>query len=72
MCNYCERIDTLERHLIQCTASEQIWEGIADSIRNNLLIIYHFTECDLLFGIAFTNSIDLQIINFMILSPNDL
>ena len=67
MCNYCERIDTLEHHLIHCTASEQIWEGLADWIRNNLLIIYHFTEYELLFGIPFTNSIDLQIMNFLIL-----
>ena len=59
ICSYCEHIDTLEHHLIHCTASRQIWEGLADWIHNNLLINYHFTECELLFGIPFTNSIDL-------------
>ena len=67
ICNYCDQIDTLEHHLIHCTTSNQIWESLAEWINNNLSIKYHFTECELLFGIPFTNSIDLQSINFLIL-----
>ena len=66
-CNYCDQIDTLEHHLIHCTTSSPIWDSLTEWICNNLLIIYHFTECEQLFGIPFTNSIDLKLINLLIL-----
>ena len=66
-CNYCNQIDTLERHLIHCTISSRIWDSLTEWICNNLLINYHFTECELLFRIPFTNSIDLKLIIFVIL-----
>ena len=67
ICNYCENIDTLEHHLINCKASKRIWDSLDQWIRNNLLLIYRLTECEILLGIPNTNSTDLQIMNFLIL-----
>ena len=60
-------MDTLEHHLIHCETSRQMWNRLAGWISDNLSINYNLTECEILFGIPFTNSIDLEIINFFIL-----
>ena len=44
-----------------------IWDGLNQWIRNNLLIIYPLRECEILLGIPNINSIDLQIMNYLIL-----
>ena len=67
ICNYCDNIDTLEHHLIHCNTSRRIWDGLNQWIRNNLLIIYPLRECEILLGIPNINSIDLQIMNYLIL-----
>ena len=66
-CNYCNEIDTLEHHLIHCIISRQIWDHLIQWISDKLMVKYSLTECEILFGIPFMNSVDLQIINFLIL-----
>ncbi len=69
MCKHCEeKIDTIEHHFYECTDSKLFWNRIEDWIKNNLELTFHFTICEILFGIPFeTNQSDLGMINFIIL-----
>ena len=66
-------LTSLQHHLpVTCNNTEtrfikNVKFCFCNFINNNLSINYHFTECELLFGIPFTNSIDLQSINFLII-----
>ena len=44
-----------------------MWDGIENWLRYNLSIGYKLTECEILFGIPISNTIDLEIMNFLIL-----
>ena len=44
-----------------------MWEGIENWLRDNLSIGYKLTECEILFGIPISNTVDLDIMNFLIL-----
>ena len=44
-----------------------MWDGIENWLRNNLSIGYQLTECEILFGIPNSNTVDLDILNFLIL-----
>jgi len=67
ICDYCDEIDTLEHHLFLCHASKIIWDKLVQWIHSNLEIKYLLTECEVIFGIPFTNSPDLKLINFLII-----
>ena len=62
-----ENSNTLEHHLIHCGTSKQIWHCFMEWLNSNLLINNHLTECEILFEIPYTNTIDLQAIYFLIL-----
>ena len=66
-CNYCNDVDTLEHHLIHCETSRLMWDRPVGLISDNLSINYNLAECEILFGIPFTNSIDWEIINFLMI-----
>ena len=66
-CFYCNNIDTLEHHLFNCKSSKNIWNGLETWLYQNLDIRFNLTECEVIFGIPYNNTIDLQIINFIIL-----
>ena len=66
-CNYCNDLDTIEHHLYTCTESKKIWQSVQRWCNTNLGIKYNFTICEILFGIPGNNSVDMDIINFLIL-----
>ena len=74
-CNTCNVNDTIEHHLFGCREhhlfgcrdSKQIWDGIEGWLRDNLSIGYQLTECEILFGIPCSNTVDLDILIFLIL-----
>ena len=42
-----------------------MWDSLTEWL-HNLLISYHLKECEILFGIPYTNSIDLQAFSFLV------
>jgi len=66
-CNYCNEIDTIEHHLYTCSESKKIWQSVQSWCSTNLEIKYNLTVCEVLFGIPINNSVDMDIINFLIL-----
>ena len=66
-CLYCKEIDTLEHHLYSCFYSKLIWKQVESWIKSQLEIKFTLTECEILFGIPLNNSVELKIINFVIL-----
>ena len=67
LCNSCKVNDTIEHHLFSCRDSKKLWDGIENWLRDNLSIGYKLTECEILFGIPISNTVDLDIMNFLIL-----
>ena len=65
--NNCKVNDTLEHYLCSCEDSKRVWDGIENWLRDNLSIGYKLTECEILFGIPISNTVDLDILNFLIL-----
>ena len=57
----------IEHYLFSCRDSRKLWDGIENWLRDNLSIGYKLTECKILFGIPISNTVDLDIMNFLIL-----
>jgi len=67
LCKYCKQVDTIEHHLFECPASQKIWEQLENWIYMNLECTFPLTICEVIFGIAIKNNIDIDIIHFMVL-----
>jgi len=68
-CVYCTEMatDTIEHHLIHCPASQKIWKELKKWLRSTIGVSFALTECEILFGIPINNTVDLQIINYIII-----
>jgi len=66
-CSDCDSIDTLEHHLVHCKISKQMWEMLELWLKDNLEVDFKLTECEIIFGIPANNSVELKIINYLLI-----
>ena len=66
-CEYCHNIDTIFHHLYLYPQSKYMWNHLRKWLDNNLEINMHFTECEVVFGLPYSNSVEVKIMNYLII-----
>ena len=66
-CDYCNITDTIEHHLFTCNHCKQFWNNLETWLHCNLEINFKLVECEIIFGIPSNNSVDINIMNYIIL-----
>jgi hypothetical protein len=55
-CNYCDKIDTIEHHLIECETTETFWRQVFNWWANSLKVWLQVDTYEVLFGIPNENN----------------
>ena len=71
-CLYCNKTDTLEHHLYNYPSSKCLWNYTEQILLDHLELWYHFTECEVIFGIPILEKKTLTCLSaiFLYLWPN--
>ena len=66
-CSYCNKIDNIEHFLFWCTQSRKIWTQLETWYQSVFEVKLNLTICEILFGITTIDSIEVKILNYIIL-----
>ncbi len=66
-CIFCSETDTIEHHLYGCVESRKFWCRVEKWLADSIEIKFHFTECEILYGIPIQNDERIEAINYTIL-----
>ena len=66
-CQLCNEVDTIEHHLVNCSASKVIWDKLKRWLFSNINIKFMFTECEIIFSLPFIKEAETELINFVII-----
>ena len=72
-CIYCTSVDTVGHHLYECNACKFFWKNLEEWLYKQLKVKFHFTVCEILFGLPLVEDPLLEVLNYVIiLAKNSL
>ena len=66
-CIYCTSVDTVGHHLYECNACKFFWKNLEEWLYKQVKVKFHFTVCEILFGLPLIGDPLLEVLNYVII-----